>query len=160
MKPLRILSIIVAVIALGYYAYNYFAKPDGKIYDVDKNHHVYYKGDGVTKEDAKKVGDFFTQIGLFKPDNEFDVQISADKEKDNLKIAYVVDKDKIATDKENGFMLISSSLSETVFNGKKMAVSLVDTRMDEIKSLGFTQPAQTPQQPQNNTNTDQTDDNK
>ena len=76
-----------------------------------------------------------------------------------MKIAYVVDKDKIAADKENGFMLISSSLSETVFNGKKMAVSLVDEHMDEVKSLGFTQQTQT-QQPQNNTNTDQTDDNK
>ena len=157
MKVIRILSIIVGVIAIGYYAYNYFAKPDGKIYDVDKNHHVYYKGEGVNKDDAKKTGDFFTQIGLFKTDNEFDVQISSGKDQSDLKIAYVVDKDKISGDKESGFLQISSALSENVFSGKKMAVSLVDEHMDEIKNLGFTQ-SQT-QQPNDN-NTNQTDDNK
>ena len=158
MKGLRIISGIIAVLALGYYAYNYFAKPDGRIYDVDKNHHVYYKGEGVTKDDAKKVGEFFQQIGLFKPDNEFDVQISANKEKNDMKIAYVVDKGKMTAETENGFLQISSALAENIFNGKKLAVSLVDEHMDEIKSLGFTQQQQTQQQ--NNNNINQTDDQK
>ena len=90
-------------------------------------------------------------------DNEFDVQISSGKDQSDLKIAYVVDKDKISGDKESGFLQISSALSENVFSGKKMAVSLVDEHMDEIKNLGFTQ-SQT-QQPNDN-NTNQTDDNK
>lgn len=158
MKALRIASLIIGIVALAYYAYQYFGKPNGKIYDVDKNHHVYYKGDGVTKEDAKKTGDFFTQIGLFKSDNEFDVQISSDKESKELKISYVVDKDKITTESEGNFVQISSLLSEKVFSGKKMAVSLADDHMDEIKKIGYTTPPQA--QPQSDTNTNKKDDEK
>lgn len=158
MKALRILSLIIGLGALAYYAYQYFGKPNGKIYDVDKNHHVYYKGDGVTKDDAKKTGDYFTQIGLFKGDNEFDVQISAEKDSKDLKIAYVVDKAKINTEMEKGFLQISTGLADNVFNSKKMMVSLVDEKMDDIKTLGSTTPGQTQPQTQTDSTTNQTDD--
>lgn len=138
MKAIKIITSIIAFAALAFYAYQYFGKPNGKIYDVDKNHHVYYKGEGVTKDDAKKVGDYLTRLGYFKKDNEVDVQISSNKEKSNLKIAYVVDNTKITHEFEKGFVLISSYLSDSVFNGRKMLVSLADDHMDEVKNLGFT----------------------
>ncbi len=159
MKAIKIITSVIAVLALVYYAYRFFGKPNGEIYEVDKNHHVYYNGEGVTKEDAKKTGEFFTQIGYFKTDNEVDVQISANKDMSDLKIAYIVDKDKITPELENGFVTVSSSLSESVFNNKKMAVSIADEQMDEIKNLGNTQQAQIEQQTDKN-NINKTDEEK
>lgn len=159
MKAIKLISSVIAIAALIYYAYGFFGKPNGEIYDVDKNHHVYYKGEGVTKEDAKKTGEFFTKIGYFKTDNEVDVQISTNKDKSDLKIAYIVDKDKITPELENGFVTVSSSLSESVFNSRKMVVSIADEHMDEIKNLGYTQQAQIEEQTDKN-NMNKTDEEK
>lgn len=138
MRVLKIITSIFAFGALAYYAYQVFARPNGEIYEVDKIHHVYYKGAGVTKEEAKKVGNYLTRLGYFKNDHEVDVQLSSNKEKSNLKIAYVVDDSKITAELEKDFLFISSFLSDTVFNGKKMLVSLADDHLDEVKNLGFT----------------------
>jgi hypothetical protein len=146
MKVVKIISFVIALGALAFYAYQLFGNPNGKVYDVDKNHHVYYQGDGVTKEDAKKVGAYFMEIGYFKTDNEVDVQISSNKEKSDLKISYIVDKDKITPELERGYVLISSSLAENAFHRKKILVTLVDEHMDEIKNLGYTQPVQMQEQ--------------
>ncbi|MCY7292943.1 MAG: hypothetical protein LH615_12255 [Ferruginibacter sp.] len=78
------------------------------------------------------------QIGYFTTANKVDVQISAIKENSDLKIAYIFDKDKITLELENGFVIVSSSLSESVFNSTKMVVSIADEQMDEIKNIGYT----------------------
>ncbi|MCY7292942.1 MAG: hypothetical protein LH615_12250 [Ferruginibacter sp.] len=58
MKAIKIITSLIAGLALGYYAYRFFGKPNGEIYEVDKNHHDYYKGNGVIKDDAKKRVNF------------------------------------------------------------------------------------------------------
>ena len=65
MKAIKTIGFIVSILALIYYAYQLFGNPNGKTYEVDKKHKILYEGDGVTKEDAKKTGDYLTQIGLF-----------------------------------------------------------------------------------------------
>lgn len=142
MKVLKIFSYIMAFAALIYYGYQYFGNPNGKTYTVTKNQHVYYKGDGVTKDDAKKVGDYLKQAGYFTNDNGVDVQIFSNRPDSKVKISYVVDNDKITSEIEKDFLLISSGLSEKVFNNRKILVSLADDKLDEIKSLGFATPLQ------------------
>ena len=125
--------ILIALIKL----VNYFNPPNGKTYEVDKNHHVYYKGDGVTESDAKKTGEYFKQVGLFTADNSMDVQIKAEKITDNVILSFVVDKDKITSELENSALSISSPVSNQIFNGRKVSIALADEDLDEIKNLGF-----------------------
>ena len=61
----------------------------GDKYKLSDKHSVYYKGGGVTEDDAKKVGAYFTEIGLFTTENTMDVQISAEKNSNDMKIRYV-----------------------------------------------------------------------
>ncbi len=138
MKVLKIFSSVVAFAALIYYGYQYFGHPNGKTYTVTNNQHVYYKGDGVSKDNAKKVGDYLKQVGYFTNDNGVDVQIFSDNPDSTVKISYVVDNDKITSEIEKDFLLVSSGLSEKVFNNRKILVSLADDKLDEIKSIGYT----------------------
>jgi len=138
MKALKIFSTIVAVIGIIFYLYDTFGNANGKVYDFDSKHHVYYKGDGVTKDDAKNVGKYFKSIGYFKDGSAIDVQISAEKNKDNLKIAYIVSGDSITSEDDKAFLLVSSALADSAFKSRKMAVTLADIHLEEIKNLGYT----------------------
>ena len=136
MKPLRLISIIVALIALGYFLYQTFGNPNGKKYAIDKDHHVYYKGSGVTEDDAKKTGDYLKELGLIESTKGMDVQIKADKPTDDVKFSMVFDKTKITPEAESEVLAIGSTLSNRVFNGRKVMVAFADDHMDEIKNLG------------------------
>lgn len=138
MKILKILTTIIALLSILFYLYEKFGDTNGKKYEVDSTHHVFYKGDGLTKDDAKNVGDYFKRIGYFKTGSEVDVQISAEKQKNDLKIAYIVAAEKITAEDDKAYLLISSVLADSVFKSKKMAVSLVNDNLEEIKNLGYT----------------------
>lgn len=137
MKVIRILGFIAAIGAMIYYGYQLFGNPNGKKYTVDKNHHVFYKGDGVTETDAKNVGAYFSEIGLFTTDNQMDVQIMGDKNENEVKVKYVVDKSKITPLLEQSSLEISGELGKRVFLNKSIHVYLVDESLDDIKDLGL-----------------------
>jgi hypothetical protein len=136
MKVIRILGFVVSIIALIYYGYRLLGKPNGNKYEVDKNHHVYYKGDGVTETDAKNVGAYFSEIGLFGSDNEMDVQISGEKDAKEVSVKYVVDKSKITPQLEQSCLQISGAMGNRVFANKSIHVYLADEDLDNIKDLG------------------------
>jgi len=156
MKTIRIIGFIVALGALGYYAYQLIAKPNGKKYTLNDKHHVYYKGDGVTEDDAKKVGTYLTGIGLFGADNEMDVQIKAEKNSNDINIRFIVDKDKVTPQIENSFLSIGNDMAAKIYPDKTLHLILTDTHFDDIKDVGTVKASQ----PQTNTNTKQTDDEK
>lgn len=156
MKTIRIIGFIVALGALGYYAYQLIAKPNGKKYTLNDKHHVYYKGDGVTEDDAKKVGTYLTGIGLFGADNEMDVQINAEKNSNDINIRFIVDKDKVTPQIENSFLSIGNDMADKIYPDKTLHIILADTHFDDIKDVGTVKASQ----PQTNTNTKQTDDEK
>ena len=156
MKTIRIIGFIVALGALGYYAYQLIAKPNGKKYTLNDKHHVYYKGDGVTEDDAKKVGTYLTGIGLFGADNEMDVQIKAEKNSNDINIRFIVDKDKVTPQIENSFLSIGNDMADKIYPDKTLHLILTDTHFDDIKDVGTVKASQ----PQTNTNTKQTDDEK
>lgn len=156
MKTIRIIGFIVALGALGYYAYQLIAKPNGKKYTLNDKHHVYYKGDGVTEDDAKKVGTYLTGIGLFGADNEMDVQINAEKNSNDINIRFIVDKDKVTPQIENSFLSIGNDMAAKIYPDKTLHIILADPHFDDIKDVGTVKASQ----PQTNTNTKQTDDEK
>lgn len=154
MKAIKTIGFIIALAALGYYAYQLIAKPNGKKYTVNDKHHVYYKGDGVTEDDAKKVGNYCTNIGLFG-DTDMDVQIDAEKNSGDMKVRFIVDKSKVTPEVETGFLNIGNDMANKIYPNKTLHIILTDDHFDDIKDVGTAKA-----QPQNNTDTDtkQTDD--
>lgn len=136
MKAIRIIGFIVGAIALCYYAYQLIAKPNGKKYTVNDKHHIYYKGDGLTEEDAKKAGTYFTGIGLFTAENEMDVQIESEKDSTDMKVRFIVDKNKVTAEAENAFRNIGNDLAAKLYPGKTLHIILTDDHFDDIKEVG------------------------
>ena len=108
----------------------------GDKYKLSDKHSVYYKGGGVTEDDAKKVGAYFTEIGLFTTENTMDVQISAEKNSNDMKIRYVVDKSKVTPEAEAELIKISSDMAGKLYPGKALDVILTDSKFEDIKDLG------------------------
>lgn len=135
MKAIRIIGFIVALGALGYYAYQLLGSPNGKTYKVDDKHHVYYKGDGVNEDDAKKVGNYLKEIGLFK-DGAMDVQIDAEKNAKDMNVRFVVDKDKVTPEVENAVATIGNDMEQKIYPGKTLHLILTDSKFDDIKTVG------------------------
>ena len=66
---------------------------DGKTgtpFKLDKNHTVYYKGDGVTKLDAAHVAGFYKGYGYFTEKNQSDIQIMSNKMTDPIRVGYII----------------------------------------------------------------------
>lgn len=137
MKAIRIIGFIVAIAALGYYVYQLLGNPNGKKYTVNDKHHVYYKGEGVTEDDAKKVGSYLTNIGLFSANNEMDVQINAEKNSNDVKIKFIVDKSKVTPQVESGFLNIGNDMADKIYPGKNLHIILTDDEFDDIKEVGI-----------------------
>lgn len=134
-KSIKIFTLLVSVIALAYYCYQLFGDPNGKKFKVDDKHNVYYKGEAVTKEDAKKAGSYFNDLGYFTADNEIDIQLEAENNTD-MKVRFVVDKSKISPEIDSGFLLIGADMRSKIFPQKKLSVILTDDSFDDIKDLG------------------------
>ena len=155
MKAIKTIGFIIALGALGYYGYQLIAKPNGKKYTINDKHHIYYKGDGVTEDDAKKVGNYFTNIGMFG-DTDMDVQIAAEKNSSEIKVSFIVDKSKITPEVESAFLNIGNDMVNKIYPGKTLHLILADEHFDDIKDLGTAKASQ----PQNNTDTQSNPDTK
>lgn len=159
MKAIRVIGFIIALGALGYYGYQLIAKPNGKKYTVNDKHHIYYKGDGVTEEDAKKAGNYFNSIGLFG-DTDMDVQIDAEKNSSDMMVRFIVDKSKVTPEVETGFLNIGNDMAAKIYPNKTLHIILTDDHFDDIKDIGTAKalPHQTNTDTQSNPETKQTDD--
>ena len=142
MKAIRIIGFIVALAALGYYAYQLIGKPNGKKYTLNDKHHVYYKGDGVTEDDAKKAGKYFTDISLFGADNEMDVQLKSEKNSKDMDVRFVVDKSKVTPTLENAVLSIGNDMADKLYPDKTLHMILADDHFDDIKNVGAAKASQ------------------
>jgi hypothetical protein len=108
----------------------------GKKYKVNDKSTVYYKGDGVTEADAKKLGEFLIQQGYFDTTSEKAVQLT--KSGDDYALRFVVDKDKLEKNKDAipTFWRLQNTISEDVFNGKKTKIILADDKLKDIQNVG------------------------
>lgn len=98
---------------------------------------VYYKGDGVTADDAKKTGKFLKDASLLNSDKEASIQIS--KEGEEYTIRFVYDKAMYDTLKgvEDVFKMIGAKASKEVFGGKKVNIALANKSFKDFKTIPY-----------------------
>jgi hypothetical protein len=156
MKPIRVLGLIVALCALGYYGYQLIAKPNGKKYEVDKHHNIYYKGDGVNEDDAKKVASYLKETGSYTDSTDMDLQIKAENKSGELTVRFITDKDKITPESNTEILQFFGDMGAREFPGRSIHVILSDDHLKDIQDLGIAKAS--PQQTNADTETKQTDD--
>lgn len=103
----------------------------------DKQGMVYYRGRGVTKEDAKKLGDYLVEIGYFNNDNTKMVFLTQKDGEYNVR--FVVDRKKVKENEEDvvhAFKVFQHLISLKVFGGQKSNVLLTDTKMKDMQDVG------------------------
>lgn len=98
---------------------------------------VYYKGDGVTEDDAKKTGQFLKEQSFFNNEKGASVQIS--KDGDAYTMRFVYDKTVFDTLKnaEDMFKIVAAQASKEVFNGKKVNIALANKTFKDYKTIAF-----------------------
>jgi hypothetical protein len=98
---------------------------------------VYYKGDGVTEDDAKKTGEFLKSASLFNSGKGASVQITKEGEEYTIRLVY--DKDVADTLKglEDAFKLIGAQASKEVFGGKKVNIALANKSFKDYKTIPY-----------------------
>jgi hypothetical protein len=98
---------------------------------------VYYKGDGVTEEDARNTGDFLKKENFFSSGKGASVQIS--KEGEAYIMRFVYDKDVYDTLKniDNLFKMLAARASADVFNGKKVNIALASKSFKDYKTIPY-----------------------
>ncbi len=102
---------------------------------------VYYKGEGVTESDAKKLGEFLKTEGFFTNTKEASVQISKVGERYLVRFVY----DKSVYDKmpeaESLFKQFTNQISTGVFNNAKVDIALADDQMKDFKTIPYDETA-------------------
>ena len=89
----------------------------GKEYKLDKKHNVYYKGEGLTEDIAKKLANYLKEQEYFQDSIESTVQIT--KNKDTFNLNFVVDETKLTEGTGNNFLVFGAFISEKIFNSGK-----------------------------------------
>ncbi|MEO7983310.1 MAG: hypothetical protein ABI688_04435 [Bacteroidota bacterium] len=99
---------------------------------------VYYKGDGVTEADAKKLGSYLKEQEYFDDSSRKTVQLMKGKD-GGYDVRFVTDQDKIKTTPgiEDRFVLFGAMMSKNVFDNQPVSIYLADTHMKDYKSLAY-----------------------
>jgi hypothetical protein len=100
---------------------------------------VYYKGNGVTEADAKKVCTYLKDvIKYFDADKRQSVQLTKSKG-DGYDVRFVVDEKKLKESPKaaDAFAQIGAAMSVDLFDNKPVNVFLTDTHFKDLKSIPF-----------------------
>lgn len=128
--------ILFIVLAVGISACTNYGK---KVTIEGSKGEVYYKGDGVTKEDAEKLGNYLKKdIPYF--DNERRKSIQLMKAKDGgYDIHFAVDKKKLEETPEaiESFRQIGAALSIDIYKNEPVNIFLTDSKFKDFKSIPF-----------------------
>src|SRR5437868_14290537 len=88
---------------------------DGKTgtpFKLDKNHTVYYKGEGVTELDAAHVAGFFKGYGYFTETSQSDIQIAAKASTGPVQVGFIIGVKSVSAETETFFKDSASGLQE------------------------------------------------
>ncbi|MBK6936441.1 MAG: hypothetical protein IPH18_05820 [Chitinophagaceae bacterium] len=102
------------------------------------NIEVYYK-DGVTKEEAQKTADLFLQaLQSSNPDDKTTKSFQLSKTGDTALLKMVVaDKEKMNAVGDVAFYAIAGLVSDSIYNGKPVNISLTNNKFKPFKTLTF-----------------------
>jgi hypothetical protein len=129
------LLLLTLIIAIGISACN---QNYGKEYKLDKMHNVYYKGEGLTEAQAKKLAEYLKEQDYFQDSINATVQLV--KNKDTFNLNFVVDETKLMSGYENKFLLFGAFISESVFDKAPVTIQLTNDKLEPFKNLGFAKP--------------------
>ena len=110
----------------------------GREYKLDKKHSVYYKGEGATEAQAKKLAEYLKEQNYFLDSIAATVQFI--KLKDTFNVNFVVDATKITSSTENNFLIFGAFISEKVFDKAPVTIQLTNNRLEPFKNLGYAKP--------------------
>lgn len=98
---------------------------------------VYYKGEGVTEDDAKKTGDFLKAQGFFTNEKGASVQVM--KEAGNYVMRFVYDKEVLASlpDAETAFKMLAIKAAKEIFGGSKVNIALANKSFEDYKTIAY-----------------------
>jgi len=130
-KPI-LLTLIVAI-SITACKQNY-----GKEYKLDKMHNVYYKGEGATEAQAKKLAEYLKEQEYFQDSINATVQLV--KIKDTFNLNFVVDETKLMSGYEDKYRLFGSFISESVFDKAPVTIQLTNDKLEPFKNLGSAKP--------------------
>ena len=109
----------------------------GKKYKVEGTKaEIYYKGDGLTEDDAKKTGEFLKKVYIL-PDKEASIQIVKEKEDYTLRFVYNKAIYDSVKGLEDEFKVIGVKASKEVFGGKKVNIALADDHFKDFKTIPY-----------------------
>jgi hypothetical protein len=129
-----ILSLLAVVAISAFSCTNY-----GKKVTIDGTKgEVYYKGEGVTEEQAKKLGEYLKDGGYFIADKKLSVQLTKSTG-DGFDIRFAMDEKKVNEHPEmtDQFVKFGAALSIDQFNNKPVNIFFADARFKDFKSLPF-----------------------
>ncbi len=97
---------------------------------------VYYKGDGVTENDAKKTGEFLKET-FFSSGKAASVQLT--KEGDEYTLRFVYKKEVYDTLKgiDDIFKVLGVKASKELFDGKKVNIALANNHFKDYKTIPY-----------------------
>jgi hypothetical protein len=102
---------------------------------------VYYKGEGVTESDAKKLGEFLKTSGFLSGDKPASIQLSKVGERYLVRFVY----NKEYYEKNEGldkfFQSFGLQMSKKIFNGSKVDIALSDKSFNDFKSIPYSETA-------------------
>jgi hypothetical protein len=108
--------------------------PYGKRVKINDSMEIYMKGDNVTEDEAKKLGNYLADLWK-DASNEKSLQLS--KDNDIYTVKMVVNQEKLKADPslEEAFVAVQTLLEQQVFTGQKVAFIITDDHFDTIKSF-------------------------
>lgn len=130
MKPI-ILSLLVAVALTSCSNYGKKIKVDGT------KGEVYYKGKGVTENDAKKTGEFLKKEEYFSTGKGASVQLTKEGEEYTLRFVYSKSVYDTLKDVDDLFKIIGARASKEVFGGKKVNIALANDHFKDYKTIPY-----------------------
>src|SRR5579875_241694 len=110
----------------------------GKKVSINDKNEVYYKGDDVTENNAKDLGNYLEKTGFFNPQKEETAQVLKNKNDDKYTVKFVYDKDYFNKNSDQLnviFWLLQDQISQNVFNGKKVSIALTDNKLNNFQTF-------------------------
>ena len=110
---------------------------DGKTgtpFNLDKNHTVYFKGNGVTKADAAHVAGFYKGYGYFTDNNQSDIQIASNSATAPVQVGYIIGGSDVSPETESFFKGAGEGLQK-YFIGREVSLHLLNTNLELVRTL-------------------------
>ena len=111
-----------------------YKKADTKV--VQGHIETFYK-DGITEDQAKKTADLMYNIDEAANNDKVQKSFQLSKKNDSVCLSMVVNEEKAKTVADISFIVIANMVSDSVFNGAPVNMSLTNDKFESLKYLPY-----------------------